>query len=155
MTPANFSNLNQLFQNGPEFWPNTANVLDILKSFDDTTSFYFVSIMLQRLTIPVIFVTLLTALDILVVIPANLVTVVVIVKNKDLWTSSNVVLAINGVVQAAGSAVYLVIRWGGFSIFPFFDQSHKPALYAIGWWSYCIMMRTGNNRLVIGLQTFR
>ena len=154
MIPDNLTNLDTLFQNGPEFWSDTNSLLDSLKTSNDTTAFHFVTIMLQKLTIPVIFITLLTAFDLLVVIPANVVTIVVIVKNRELWTSSNTVLAINGLIQATGTAVYLVIRWGGFSIFPFIDQSYKPVLYTIGWWIFCIMMRTGNNRYVTHAHKF-
>ena len=142
----NLSNIPQPFQYGPEIWSNTTELLNILQTSGETTEFDFVSIMLKQLTIPVIFVTVLTAFSLLVVIPANVITAVVIIKNKDLWTSSNVVLAINGIVQATGTLIYLVIRWGGLTILPFFDQNQEHVFYMIGWWSYCIMMRTGNNR---------
>ena len=93
------------------------------------------------------------AFDLLAVIPANIVTAVVIIKNKELWTSSNVVLAINGLVQATGSLICLVGRFG-FAILPYFGQNQKHAFYVRGWWSYTIMMRTGNNRLAIKSQIF-
>ena len=148
MLAYNFSKIPQPFQYDPEFWSNSPELLNILQSSGEFTGFHFVSIMLQQLTIPVIFVTVLTACSLLVVIPANVITAVVIIKTKDLWTSSNVVLAINGIVQSAGTLIYLVIRWGGLTILPFFDQSQEYVFYIIGWWSYCIMMRAGNNRFV-------
>ena len=145
----NFSNPPQPFEYGTKLWSNTNELLNILEASGETTSFNFVSIVLQQLTIPVIFITLLTAFNLIIVIPANVITAIVIIKNKELWTCSNVVLAINAIVQATGSLIYLVVRWGGLGILPFFDQSQEHAFYIIGWWSYCIMMRTGNNRLVI------
>ena len=149
-----FSNLDQLFQHSPELWPNTTDLLNILQRSGETTSFHFVTIMLQKLTIPVMFRALLAAFNLLIVIPANIFTAVVIIKNKELWTSSNVVLAINGIVQATGSLICLVVRPGGFAILPYFGQSQQHAFYVIGWWSYTIMMRSGNNRLAISSQIF-
>ena len=134
----------------PEFWSNASEILTTLKTFDDTTSFHYVSTMIELLNIHVIFITLLTAFDLLVIIPANILTVVVIIKNKDLWTPGNVVLLINGVVQAIGSAIYGVIRCTGFTLLPV-NADYKDELYMVGWWSYSIMMRTGNNRLVTKL----
>ena len=132
----------------PEFWSNRSEIMNTLKTFDDTTSFQYLSIMLELLSINVIFVTLLTAFDLLVVIPANILTVHVIIRNKELWTPGNIVLSINGVVQATGSAIYLVTRCTGFTVLPI-NTSSKEELYMVGWWSFAIMMRTGNNRLVI------
>ena len=146
MIANNFSNVPPPFQYGPELWSNTSELLSILQSSGEFTGFHFVSMMLQQLTIPVIFVTVLTAFRLLVVIPGNVITAVVIIKTKDLWTSSNFALAINGIVQATGTLIYLVTPWGGLTILPFFDQSQEYVFYVIGWWSYCIMMRAGNNR---------
>ena len=154
MSVNNFSNLDQYLQHSPEFWPNSTDLLDTLQRSGETTSFHFLSIMLQKLTTPVIFLFLLTTFNLLVVVPANIVTAVVIIKSKELWTSSNVVLAINGIVQATGSLICLVGRCGGFALLPYFDQSQKHVFYVIGWWSYTIMMRTGNNRLAIKSQIF-
>ena len=145
MSVNNFSNLDQYLQHSPELWTNTTDLLGMLLRSGEATSFYFVSIMLQKLTTPIMFLILLSAFDLLAVIPANIVTAVVIIKNKELWTSSNVVLAINGLVQATGSLICLVGRFG-FAILPYFGQNQKHAFYVRGWWSYTIMMRTGNNR---------
>ena len=154
MIANNFSNLPQHFQYDPELWSNIPELLNVLQSSGEFTGFHFVSIMLQQLTAPVVFVTVLTAFSLFVVVPANVITAVVIIKNKDLWTCSNVVLAINAIVQATGSLIYLVVRWGGMGIFPFFDQSQADAFFILCWWSYFIMMRTGNNRLVISSYVF-
>ena len=149
MTVNNFSNLDQYLQHSPEFWPNTTDLLDILQRSGETTSFHFLSIMLQKLTTPVIFLFLLTTFNLLVVVPANILTAVVIIKSKELWTSSNVVLVINGIVQTTVNLIMLVARWGSLTLLPYFGLSHKHAFYVIGWWSLSIMMRTGNNRLAI------
>ena len=54
--------------------------------------------------------TILAAMNIVLVLPSNLLTLIVIITNKDLWTNSNVVLMVNGFVQALGSAIYLITR---------------------------------------------
>ena len=94
------------------------------------------------------FANLLSAMNIIVVLPSNLLTFIVIIMNKDLWTASNVVLSINSLVQAAGS----VIRPFAWSLslhalfFVVSDIDYKETLYQVCWWTYAIMMRTGNNR---------
>ena len=137
----------QFNPNSLAFWSNTSTILSTLQTFDDTTSFHYVSIMAELLNTHVVWVTLLTVFDLLAVIPANILTVVVIIRSKDLWTAGNVVLSINGVVQAIGSAINLVLRCTGFTLFPI-NENNKDELYLVGWWTYCIMMRTGSNWLV-------
>ena len=94
------------------------------------------------------FANLLSAMNFIVVLPSNLLTFIVIIMNKDLWTTSNVVLSINSLVQAAGSVIYL-FSWS-LSLHALFfvvsDIDYKETLYQVCWWTYAIMLRTGNNR---------
>lgn len=94
------------------------------------------------------FANLLSAMNIIVVLPSNLLTFIVIMMNKDLWTTSNVVLSINSLVQAAGSVIYLFAR--SLSLHALFfvvsDIDYKETLYQVCWWTYAIMVRAGNNR---------
>ena len=50
--------------------------------------------MLQKLTTPVIFLILLAAFNLLAVVPANIVTAVVIIKNKEFLNKLNIMLNI-------------------------------------------------------------
>ena len=94
------------------------------------------------------FANLLSAMNIIVVLPSNLLTFIVIIVNKDLWTASNVVLSINSLVQAVGSVIYLFAR--SLSLHALFfvvsDTDYKETLYQVCWWTYAIMVRAGNNR---------
>ena len=92
--------------------------------------------------------TILAAINIIVVIPSNLLTLIVIITNKDLWTTSNVVLLINGFIQAFGSSIYPIIRilWFHSLFFVSSNNDYKETAYLVAWWTYTIMMRTGNNR---------
>ena len=92
--------------------------------------------------------TILAAINIIVVIPSNLLTLIVIITNKDLWTTSNVVLLINGFIQAFGSSIYLIMRilWFHSLFFVSSNNDYKETTYLVYWWTYSIMMRTGNNR---------
>ena len=92
--------------------------------------------------------TILGAINIIVVIPSNLLTLIVIITNKDLWTTSNVVLFINGFIQAFGSIIFLIMRilWFQSQFFVSSDDDYKETIYLVYWWTYSIMMRTGNNR---------
>ena len=92
--------------------------------------------------------TILAAMNIVVVLPSNLLTLVVIITNKDLWTTSNVVLLINGFIQALGSGMYLITRilWFHSLFFVSSNNDYKETAYLVPWWTYTIMMRTGNNR---------
>ena len=92
--------------------------------------------------------TILAAMNIVLVLPSNLLTLIVIITNKDLWTNSNVVLMVNGFVQALGSAIYLITRilWFHSLFFVSSNNDYKETAYLVAWWTYTIMMRTGNNR---------
>ena len=92
--------------------------------------------------------TILAAMNIVVVLPSNLLTLIVIITNKDLWTTSNVVLVVNGFVQALGSGMYLITRilWFHSLFFVSSNNDYKETAYLFNWWTYVIMMRTGNNR---------
>ena len=94
------------------------------------------------------FANLLSAMNIIVVLPSNLLTFIVIIVNKNLWTASNVVLSINSLVQAVGSVIYLFAR--SLSLHALFfvvsDTDYKETLYQVCWWTYAIMVRAGNNR---------
>ena len=92
--------------------------------------------------------TVLSAMNIVVVLPSNLLTLIVIITNKDLWTTSNVVLIINGFIQALGSGMYLITRilWFHSLFFVSSNNDYKETAYLVPWWTYTIMMRTGNNR---------
>ena len=92
--------------------------------------------------------TILAAMNIVVVLPSNLLTLIVIITNRDLWTTSNVVLIINGFIQALGSGMYLITRilWFHSLFFVSSNNDYKETAYLVSWWTYVIMMRTGNNR---------
>ena len=92
--------------------------------------------------------TILAAMNIVLVLPSNLLTLIVIIANKDLWTNSNVVLVVNGFVQALGSGIYLITRilWFHSLFFVSSNNDYKETVYLVAWWTYTMMMRTGNNR---------
>ena len=107
-----------------------------------------INILLEIIYIHFSVATILAAINIIVVIPSNLLTLIVILTNKDLWTTSNVVLLINGFIQAFGSSVYLIMRilWFHSLFFVSSNNDYKETTYLVYWWTYSIMMRTGNNR---------
>ena len=113
-----------------------------------TTENTVVSMLLEIVNTHFTFANLLSAMNIIVVLPSNLLTFIVIIVNKNLWTASNVVLSINSLVQAVGSVIYLFAR--SLSLHALFfvvsDTDYKETLYQVCWWTYAIMMRTGNNR---------
>ena len=95
-----------------------------------------------------VFFTLLAGIDILLVMPANLITVLVIIRKKDLWTPSNIVLSINGIIQGIGSVIYAILRsvwFHDFFLLPM-NNDYKETVYCVFWWTGSIMMRAGNNR---------
>ena len=115
---------------------------------NDTSSDY-VSLLSEGLPVHFAIVTLLAAVSILIICPANVLTVIVIIRNKELWTPCNVVLVINGLVQATGSVVYSIAR--SLSMHNFIlplNVYYKDIVFTVAWWTYAVMMRTGNNRLV-------
>ena len=107
-----------------------------------------INILLELIYIHFSVATILAAINIIVVIPSNLLTLIVIITNKDLWTTSNVVLLINGFIQAFGSSIYLIMRilWFHSLFFVSSNNDYKETAYLVPWWTYTIMMRTGNNR---------
>ena len=92
--------------------------------------------------------TILAAMNVVLVLPSNLLTLIVIITNKDLWTNSNVVLVVNGFIQALGSGIFLITRilWFHSLFFVSSNNDYKETIYLVYWWTYSIMMRTGNNR---------
>ena len=107
-----------------------------------------INILLDIIYIHFSVATILAAINIIVVILSNLLTLIVIITNKDLWTTSNVVLLINGFIQAFGSSIYLIMRilWFHSLFFVSSDDDYKETIYLVYWWTFSIMMRTGNNR---------
>ena len=132
-----------------DFEMNLAGNMGMIHDFEKfATQNTVVLMLLEIVNTHFTFANLLSAMNITVVLPSNLLTFVVIIMNKDLWTASNVVLSINSLVQAAGSVIYLFAR--SLSLHAIFfvvsDIDYKESLYQICWWTYGIMMRTGNNR---------
>ena len=118
--------------------------------FYDNVSFNYVSILSGMVTQNFVIISLLAIFDMLLILPSNLLTVIVIVRNKELWTPSNIVLSINGTIQCIGTAVYLVVRflWVYVMFLAPMNSNYKESVYMALWWTYTLMMRTGNNRLV-------
>ena len=118
--------------------------------FYDNVSFNYVSILSGMVTQNFVIISLLAIFDMLLILPSNLLTVIVIVRNKELWTPSNIVLSINGTIQCIGTAVYLVVRflWVYVMFLAPMNSNYKESVYMALWWTYPLMMRTGNNRLV-------
>ena len=114
---------------------------------NDTLSLQYISTLSSILTPSYFCMAIITVFTFLS-IPANILTVFTITLNKDLWTPCNAVLSINGVVQATGSLIYLILRslWFHNYIFLPMDKNYMESVYVIGWWTYCLMMRAGNNR---------
>ena len=128
------------------------NVTENMKMTQDLDQFAtldtVVLMLLEIMNTHFTFANLLSAMNIIVVLPSNLLTFIVIMANKDLWTASNVVLSINSLIQAVGSVIYLFAR--SLSLHALFfvvsDTDYKETLYQVCWWTYAIMMRVGNNR---------
>ena len=137
----------QLFLNGVEFGNNFSEVKDSLIGMNDTLSLQYISVLSSILTPSYFSIAIITVFTFLA-IPANITLVVTIILNKDLWTPCNAVLSINGLVQATGSFIYLITRslWFYSFIFLPMNRNYKESVYATGWWTYSLMMRTGNNR---------
>ena len=118
---------------------------------DKNMTFQYVSILYDIMTQNLFPIILIATFNILLILPTNILTVIVIFRNKELWTPSNIVLSINGIIQAIGSTTYLISRslWlPSLFLLPMHNQ-YKESLYLMGWWTATIMLRTGNNRLVI------
>ena len=127
------------------------DIVDIVgrnEDLDIARSSSSINILLEIIYIHFSVATILAAMNVIVVIPSNLLTLIVIITNRDLWTTSNVVLLINGFIQAFGSGVYLIMRilWFHSLFFVSSNNDYKETTYLVYWWTYSIMMRTGNNR---------
>ena len=141
---SSFDNFLEFPINNDEQYLNTSNHI-----YDDV-SFHYVSILSDMATQNLVIVILLAIIDIFFVLPSNLLTFIVIVRNKELMTPSNIVLSINGIIQCIGTAIYLVFRilWVYVLFFVPMVNNYKESVYTVLWWIYALMMRTGNNRLV-------
>ena len=127
---------------------NDGKSSNISHLFNDNVAFHYVSILSQIMTKHFVIITLLAIFNIILVLPSNFLAVVVIIRNKELWTPSNIVLSINAIVQCIGTAIYFVTRssWiHSFFLLPMHND-YKESVYLVGWWTYTVMMRTGNNR---------
>ena len=102
--------------------------------------------MSKELSNIVIFINVISAFHLLVVVPMNVFTLVVITKTKSLWTPSNIVLCVNGFFMTIGSLVMLVGRLSSFPLL-FFDEDQRVVLYSVVWWNFTLTIRIGNNRL--------
>lgn len=109
----------------------------------------YASLMVPALTELSVSISLLSALYIYVVIPANLITLIVIVKTKKLWTASNVVLAVNGLIQLIGSSVMLFSRLSFFPGLFFDDEEQRRLWFVVEWWTVSITFRTSCTRYVL------
>ena len=78
---------------------NDEQYLNISNHIYDDVSFNYVSILSDMATQNLVIVALLAIIDIFFVLPSNLLTFIVIVRNKELMTPSNIVLSINGIIQ--------------------------------------------------------
>ena len=141
--------ISSTLESGLNFEMNVTENMKITKSLDQFATLDTVVLMLLEIVnTHFTFANLLSAMNIIVVLPSNLLTFIVIIVNKDLWTASNVVLSINSLVQAVGSVIYLFAR--SLSLHALFfvvsDTDYKETLYQVCWWTYAIMVRAGNNR---------
>ena len=126
----------QLFQNRIEFGNNFREVKDSLIKMNDILSLQYISTLSSILTPSYFCMAIITVFTFLS-IPANILTVFTITLNKDLWTPCNAVLSINGVVQATGSLIYLILRslWSHNYISLPMDKNYMESVYVIGWWT--------------------
>ena len=141
--------ISSTLESGLNFEMNVTENMKMTQDLDQFATLDTVVLMLLEIVnTHFTFANLLSAMNIIVVLPSNLLTFIVIMANKDLWTASNVVLSINSLVQAVGSVIYLFAR--SLSLHALFfvvsDTGYKETLYQVCWWSYAIMVRTGNNR---------
>ena len=141
--------ISSTFESGLNFEMNVTENMKMTQELDQFATLDTVVLMLLEIVnTHFTFANLLSAMNIIVVLPSNLLTFIVIIVNKDLWTASNVVLSINSLVQAVGSVIYLFAR--SLSLHALFfvvsDTDYKETLYQVCWWTYAIMVRAGNNR---------
>ena len=141
------NNFAHIFQPEMEFGSNALEVIDSLKRMNDTLSLKYISTLSDSLLKRHVDMTIIAAFTFLS-IPANILTLLTVMRNNHLWTASNAVLCINGLVQAVGGVIYLIIRslWFYCLLFLPSNNSYKESIYLVGWWACSIMVRTGNNR---------
>ena len=111
------------------------------------SEYAYVTEMSKELSKIVIFMNVISAFQLLVVVPMNIFTLTVIAKTKSLWTPSNIVLCINGFFMIIGSLIMLVGRLSSFPLL-FFDEHQRVVLYSVMWWNFTLTIRIGNNRLI-------
>ena len=142
-------NNKHIIESGLKFEMNVTENMKMTQDLDQFATLDTVVLkLLEIVNTHFTFANLLSAMNIIVVLPSNLLTFIVIIVNKNLWTASNVVLSINSLVQAVGSVIYLFAR--SLSLHALFfvvsDTDYKETLYQVCWWTYAIMVRAGNNR---------
>ena len=106
---------------------------------------FFILTMKQEALKFVIFQCVMMIIHIFFVIPSNLFTLIVIVKNKSLWTSSNTILVINSLFMTIGSVLILFLRP---AYFPYllYDEPSRELAFCLSWWVCTLTFRIGNNR---------
>ena len=149
MNDTHIIDISSTLESGLNFEMNVTENMKMTQDLDQFATLDTVVLMLLEIVnTHFTFANLLSAMNIIVVLPSNLLTFIVIIVNKDLWTASNVVLSINSLVQAVGSVIYLFAR--SLSLHALFfvvsDTDYKETLYQVCWWTYAIMVRAGNNR---------
>ena len=149
MNDTHIIDISSTIKRGLNFEMNVTENMKMTQELDQFATLDTVVLMLLEIVnTHFTFANLLSAMNIIVVLPSNLLTFIVIIVNKDLWTASNVVLSINSLVQAVGSVIYLFAR--SLSLHALFfvvsDTDYKETLYQVCWWTYAIMVRAGNNR---------
>ena len=149
MNDTHIIDISSTLERGLNFEMNVTENMKMTQELDQFATLDTVVLMLLEIVnTHFTFANLLSAMNIIVVLPSNLLTFIVIMANKDLWTASNVVLSINSLVQAVGSVIYLFAR--SLSLHALFfvvsDTDYKETLYQVCWWTYAIMVRAGNNR---------
>ena len=91
------------------------------------------------------FISVLSAVYVFVIIPANAVILLVIQNTKKLWTASNIVLALNGFFQIIGSIIMLFARLSAFPVL-LFDEEQRRVWYTVQWWAFCTTFRISCTR---------
>ena len=119
--------------------------LDHWKKYLTLQDYHYLSIMQEEAFHHLIFQCIMTIVHIFLVIPSNIFTLVVIVKNKTLWTPSNSILAINAVFMMIGSTAILFLRQAHFPLL-LYGESYRTYANEVGWWVCTMTFRIGNNR---------
>ena len=95
--------------------------------------------------IHLVFQCVVTILHIFLAMPSNAFTLMVIAKNKSLWTFSNMVFVINAFFMALASASNCMFRLSHFPLI-FFSEQNRIIAYRVGWWTNFVYFRIGNFR---------